>query len=253
MQSTSQVSNDKSACAGGGSASRNGKSAQPHDVDQVVRSLRLFVHPDDVTELRAIRVQQRFGRPQTVAGFFDHEHLEEMAAEALRLDGQARGIYFTLNPVHPALLARICNRVRVVGEDETTNDGNILGRRWLPIDADPRRPKDVSSTDAEKAKALEVIQDIRCHLHGLGWPSPILADSGNGYHLLYLLDQPASDGGLVEHILKALAARFDTDAVALDQKVFNPARIWKIYGTTSCKGDSTPARPHRRSRILEVP
>src|SRR5262249_12354719 len=125
--------------------------------------------------------------------------------------------------------------------------------RWLPIDADPRRPKDISSTEAEKAKALEVIQAARCHLTGLGWPSPVLADSGNGYHLLYRIDLPAGDGGLVERMLKAVAAQFDTDAVALDQKVFNPARVWKLYGTMSCKGDSTPDRPHRRSRILEVP
>src|SRR5262249_11210167 len=146
-----------------------------------------------------------------------------------------------------------CNRVRVVGEDETTNDNNILCRRWLPIDADPRRPSGISSTDAEKAKALEVVLAIRYYLNGLGWPAPILADSGNGYHLLYRLDLPVNDGGLVERTLKALAVRFDTDAVALDQKVFNPARIWKLYGTTSCKGDSTSDRPHRQSRIVEVP
>src|SRR5438132_1170184 len=116
---------------------------QIFDPGQVVNWLRLFVQPRDVTELRAIKVQQRYGRPQTVAGFFDSDHLQEMAAEAIRLDGQAKGVYFVLNQVDPALLARICNRVRVVGEDETTNDGNILCRRWLPIDADPRRPKDI--------------------------------------------------------------------------------------------------------------
>jgi len=27
--------------------------------------------------------------------------------------------------------------------------------------------------------------------------------------------------------------------------VFNPARICKLYGTLSRKGDSTPERPHR--------
>jgi hypothetical protein len=215
--------------------------------------LRLFVQPGEVTELRAIKVHQRYGRPQTIAGFFDHEHLDQMAAEALRLHNQAKGIYFVLNQVDEAMLARICNRVRVVGEDETTNDGNIVARRWLPIDADPRRPKDISSTDAEKANALEVVQAIRRHLAGAGWPMPILADSGNGYHLLHRIELPADDGGLVKRILQTLAARFDTERVAIDQRVFNPARIWKVYGTTSCKGDSTSSRPHRRSRILEVP
>ena len=43
------------------------------------------------------------------------------------------------------------------------------------------------------------------------------------------------------------------DKVHLDSSVFNPARIWKFYGTLAAKGDSIPSRPHRVSRILEIP
>jgi hypothetical protein len=32
--------------------------------------------------------------------------------------------------------------------------------------------------------------------------------------------------------------------------VFNPARIWKLYGTWARKGDDTKSRPHRLSRIF---
>jgi hypothetical protein len=226
----------------------------PIDTAQVAAWLRLFVEPGQVTELRALDVQQRWGRPQTVAGFFDHAHLEDMAVEALRLSGQAKGVYFVPNPINPELLARICNRVRVVREDETTKDAHVLCRRWLPVDADPVRVAGISSTDAEKASAFNIILNVRTYLSvGLGWPAPVLADSGNGFHLLYRIDLPADDGGLVERILKALAARFDTKDVVIDQKVFNPARIWKLFGTLSRKGDSTPDRPHRRSCILEAP
>jgi hypothetical protein len=35
--------------------------------------------------------------------------------------------------------------------------------------------------------------------------------------------------------------------------VFNPARIWKLYGTIARKGDSLPDRPHRLARVLDVP
>jgi hypothetical protein len=233
-----------------------GKASSPAgaiDARQVARWLRLFVGPGQVTELRALKVQQRWGRPRTVAGFYDHGHLDDMAAAALDLSGRAKGVYFTLNPVNPALLARICNRVREVEEDETTKDNHVVRRRWLPIDADPRRPTGISSTEAEKAKALEVVRAVREYLENRRWPAPILGDSGNGYHLLYALDLPADDGGAVARMLQALAERFDTDEVALDRKVFNPARIWKLFGTASRKGDSTPDRPHRQSRILEAP
>jgi hypothetical protein len=90
-------------------------------------------------------------------------------------------------------------------------------------------------------------------LTGEGWPEPIHADSGNGAHLLYRVDLPADDGGLIERCLKALAARFNSDMVHVDQSVHNPARIWKLYGTQAGKGDSTTDRPHRMAKIIDAP
>jgi hypothetical protein len=86
-----------------------------------------------------------------------------------------------------------------------------------------------------------------------GWPTPILADSGNGGHLLYALDLPVDDGGLVQRCLEAIAFRPDDDHVLIDQRVYNPARIWKLYGTRACKGDDAADRPHRLSQLIEVP
>ena len=85
------------------------------------------------------------------------------------------------------------------------------------------------------------------------WPEPILSDSGNGAHLLYRVEVPASDAGCVKRCLQALAFRFDNDKVKIDEAVFNPSRIWKLYGTVSRKGDDMPDRLHRLARILEAP
>lgn len=58
--------------------------------------MALFIdHPDDVAELRALHVTQRYGKPSTVAGFYDGRHLADMAAEALRLTPDAGGVYLT--------------------------------------------------------------------------------------------------------------------------------------------------------------
>ena len=57
----------------------------------------------------------------------------------------------------------------------------------------------------------------------------------------------------MDRILKALSFRFDDDAVKVDTGVKNAARITKLYGTLTCKGDATNERPHRRSRLVEVP
>jgi hypothetical protein len=221
-------------------------------IPYIVEQWRILFAPDQVMELRALDVH-RNGRPHTEAGFFDYAHLEEMAKVALTVTKCAKGVYFTLNPLNPDLLARRCNRIDWAGEGELSKDKDALCRRWLLVDADPVRDPLISATDEEKQYAWDTILAVREHLRARSWPEPLLADSGNGYHLLYRVDLPADDGGIVERILKALAAMFDSDHVRIDQKVFNPARICKLPGTIARKGDNTRQRPHRRARLLEVP
>jgi hypothetical protein len=214
---------------------------------------RLLLEPGQVVELRALAIQRGGWRPHTEAGFFDTDHLTEMAKAALLVSRSAKGVYFTLNPLHPDLLARRCNRIDWAGEGELARDKDVLRRRWLLVDADPVRDPLISATDEEKARARDTVLAVRDFLRARAWPDPVLADSGNGYHLLYRIELPADDGGLVERLLRALADRFDSDRVKIDRKVFNPARICKLPGTWARKGDDTPARPHRRARLLEVP
>jgi hypothetical protein len=50
------------------------------------------------------------------------------------------------------------------------------------IDVDPTRPSGVSANDAEKASAWEVFDAVLEDLASRGWPSPMIVDSGNGFH-----------------------------------------------------------------------
>jgi P4 family phage/plasmid primase-like protien len=165
-----------------------------------------------------------------------------------------RGLYITLNPVNPALLARSHNKFTEAKDGHTTADKDILVRRWLLVDADPKRPAGISASDEEKAKALERACTVVVNLEKAGWPQPAIADSGNGYHLLYRIDVPADDD-TVKWCLEALSQRFSDEAVSIDTTVFNPGRIVKLYGTRVEKGEHCPAlgRPHRLSRLLVVP
>jgi len=220
-----------------------------HDRDEIRRTCDLLFAPGQVAELRALdAVTREWRRPHTVSGYFDD--WDKLAAAAMSI--QARGVYVTLNPVNPALLARAHNRVRdMQAGDASTSDSDIVVRRWLPIDCDPVRPSGISATEAEHELALARAREIRAYLQAQGWPEPLLADSGNGAHLLYRVDLPVDDGGLVAGALAALAFRFTDALVVVDEKNFNPARIWKLYGTVAAKGDHTPERPHRLSRLVE--
>ncbi len=218
----------------------------------VLEALEFLVKPGTVAELRAIGADGRIS-----SGYFDDITTFADMAEHLDLSREFSGIYATLNPVNPALLARRANRVaaRLGRKDATTADADIVRRRWLPIDVDPVRPSGVSATEDEHRAACETAREIYDGLTELGWPRPVYADSGNGGHLLYRVDLPNDEAStaLVRDVLTALDARFSSDEAKVDTANFNAARIWKVYGTVGRKGDSTKDRPHRRSVIISKP
>jgi hypothetical protein len=218
--------------------------------DEIRRAVGVLA-PDGVVEVRAL------ADGATHSGYFDDYEALAQAVEALDADPAVAGIYVTLNTVNPALLARRANRIkmRLGRKDATTADADILGRRWLPVDIDPVRPSGVSSTDEEHAAALDAAGRIAAYLAEQGFGDPVRADSGNGAHLLYRIDLPNDEAAteVVKGALATLDALFSNDVITVDTANYNAARIWKLYGTMSRKGDSTPERPHRRAKILAAP
>lgn len=217
----------------------------------ILAALGVLFDPADVVELRALTTK---GRKRTDSGYFDAAHWDDLADYAMRLSETGAAVYVTLNPVDPQLLSRYSNRVEPFATC-TTTDKQVMRRRWLLIDLDPGRPSDTSATDtqleAAKIKALE----IHRYLVGIGWPEPVTALSGNGYHLLYAIDLPNDEvsTALVKAVLLALSERFDDAHTKVDRSVFNAARICKLYGTVANKGDHTAAAPWRLSCLMDTP
>lgn len=223
-----------------------------NDKENITAALKLWFQEGDVFEIRVLdAVSQEWMRPHMESGYFDYKHIPD-AAEAIGKLRSFRGAYATVNPVNPDLLARACNRLRGIKREATTADTDILSRRWLLIDCDPRRVSGVSSSDVEHEAAVTMACKIRSGLSASGWPDPILLDSGNGAQMMYRIDLPVADGGLVQRCIAGIATAGD-DKVDVDLTVFNPARIWRIPGTMNCKGDDVPTRPHRMAQILSVP
>ncbi len=222
------------------------------DQTEITRALRLWFRPGDVFEVRVLdAVTADYMRPHVESGYFDYEHIGDVPNALAKLRS-SRGVYVTLNPVNPALLARAKNRIRSAGRDPTSTDADVPRRRWLPVDCDAERPAGISSSDEEHEAALAKAREIKAGLAQLGWPDPVMIDSGNGAQLLYAVDLPARDDGLVQKCLAELATAGD-ERVKIDLSVHNPARIWRLPGTMNCKGDDTPDRPHRMAKILSIP
>jgi hypothetical protein len=218
--------------------------------EQIRLAAELIMEPGSVHELRIPKA----GREKTISGYFDDPSKLAQCAAELDARGKYAGIYITLNPCRPALLARCCNRVQSYAE-VTTSDHDVLKRSWLLIDCDPKRPSGISSTEKEHGRAIATACGVWDDLCGAGFGDPVVADSGNGCHLLYRLDlhnsQQANEK--IQRVLSVIAVHYAPDDVDIDLTVYNAARICKLYGTVARKGDSTPERPHRRSRLLEVP
>src|SRR6266481_1915337 len=218
-------------------------------IESIKGALSVLFVSGDVIELRILGT-----RFKTVSGYFND--MDALASVAEGWNGQVPAIYVTLNPIDPSLLARSVNRVTQWAKD-TTGDKHVLRRRWLPLDIDPVRPSGISSTDSEHDHAIEIAKKVARFLVDTGIPtdSIILGDSGNGAHVLLCIDLPNDEesASLVKRCIEAVALHFSDDRVSVDVSVHNAARIWKLYGTQACKGDSTTERPHRKAKLLSIP
>lgn len=226
---------------------------------------RIFVQPGEAVEVRAMGIYGKaplwYGYSKgIVGGYFDD--FEEFRRKVERLNRlKHAGIYFTLQVIDARLLGRVFNRL--IAAEKTTSDRDVLAYRWLPLDFDPVRPSGIGSSDTELQEALTArdsavnwVQDT------FDLNAPIRAMSGNGGHLLFRLPDWKNTPDtvtVIKEMLIDIAEKFSTPSVNLDLAVYNPGRIWKVYGTTARKGDQIPAgpgreaRPHRRAIIDVLP
>ena len=209
--------------------------------------LDLIHEPGEVFEVRIPKT-----KAGTISGYFNDT--TKAAALIARENGKHQAIYATVNPVNPMLLARNENKLEF-GSQTTSNDADIIRRRWFLLDFDPVRPAGISSTDGELALSLDTANQVIEWLSSIGWPEPLVAESGNGIHVMYRVDEPADDASRIdfEYASKMLSSIFSNDKVAVDTTSFNASRVWKIYGTISAKGSSTVDRPHRVAQLIRSP
>ena len=221
-------------------------------IAEIRQSLELLHESGDVFEIRALGVKS--GRYENVvSGYYDHSHLDKAARDIAVLDRhrKPRGIYTTINPVNPALLARACNRL-IERPKATTSDSDIIRRRWLPFDIDPARPSGIAATDDEVDLAVSLAGDIEDILRSMGWSYPLYVSSGNGMYMLYRVDLPNDAEALatVNKIYTVVNHRLGNIDLSkphaeIDSTVGNAARILRTGGTVNRKGDEIPERPWR--------
>ena len=155
----------------------------------------------------------------------------QTAINLLIEDVEYRAVFFSLNTCPRVPDGFIANRF--YRASARFRKADYARRQLLLVDCDPRREADTSSTDAQKAAAQRQALAIREFLRNLGFPEPVLADSGNGYHLLHSIDEPNDEATetLIRNFLAGSAAKFSDEDSNVDTGNFEANRACKLYST----------------------
>lgn len=207
----------------------------------------IFKSPNELVEIRVIPPTK--GMPYS--GYFTD--VDTLLNEVKRYERY--NIYFTLNAINQACYSREQHDKISERAKSATSDNDIIARQWCLIDVDVDKPSDTNSTDEEKKQATEVVNKIYSFLRDEGFETPVVADSANGYHLLYKIAMMnnAENTDIIKRFLQVIDMYFSTEKVKVDCTTFNPSRVCKLYGTFSRKGADTADRPQRISGFVKVP
>lgn len=226
---------------------------------EVRKAISVLIGPGEVFECRIVGESK-----QQPSGYFSDTNTFVECLKKQNLKNA--NVYIVLNKLKKECYGREQRNCFLAGK-VTASDNDILTREWILIDLDPERPRATSATDTQVLSAKKKATDVYKYLKNQGFPDPVIAFSGNGYHLLYKVSMLNSkeNKDLVERFLKAMDGLFSDEAnkcrtvddedesVMIDKSVFNAGRICKLYGTMAQKGANTELQPHRMSKITYVP
>lgn len=223
------------------------------EINEIRRTLDLFRTDNGLIEMRIFNTMNK---TEIYSGIFDND--ESLISEVMKFDRDNYNIYFVFNELKNAL-SGLPQLNKMIRGAKTVQDKDIKYRRWLLVDVDPIREggvTDVASTDAEMESARLIALDVRKFLRENGFKQPVVCRSGNGFHLMFKLNNMECNDETDKAItdtLKYVSMIFSNDKADCDIKVGNRARLTKFYSSVSRKGGNTLERPHRKSEIVVIP
>lgn len=215
--------------------------------EQIYKWWSIFHNEGEITEIRS------FGGT-TFSGYY--KDIDNAIRDIEMLESKPdQQIYFITNAIREDCYGRAQRERLIMKPKNTTNDEEIVGRKWIMIDLDPKRASGVNSSNQELEYAHKKAVAVYKFLRDNGFNDPVVCMSGNGYHLMYACRIGVSQETdlLIERFINALAMLFTDEHVDVDKKCKNRARLSKVYGTTAKKGANSDDRPWRTSYIVKAP
>ncbi len=239
------------------------------NAEDIHATYKLLAHQSPL-ELRALKVHAN-GRTACIRNCLIHSS-EQLVKVCGEYDGVAN-LYVGLRE----------RRIRFAPQHgSSAKKQDIAAVTTLVIDIDPVRPGGLekqATTEAELNAAIAEAQYQRDLIAKRGCVPPLLAMSGNGCQLWFVIPRyelpdsgwyairknPKTGEEFLTHTFESRLKIFEEEVrsslskegqgrVKVDS-IYDLPRIIKVIGTTSVKGDATkyPDRPHRVSRWLDTP
>ena len=117
----------------------------------------------------------------------------------------------------------------------------------------------VNASEEERNSLRKVADEVNKWVSGILGAHPLVADSGNGFHLCWHLRPNAFTDAIApnednkttyKECLLAIKQRFDSESVEIDASLSEPEQIIRLWGTRNRRDPQTPGRPHRQSTII---
>lgn len=200
-----------------------------------------------------VRVLPHSDLKYPVSGYFDNA--DDLINQIKKNHYESIQLFMTLNEIDSDAECIISHNIFGKG-NKAVSGKYIMNYTCIHIDADPEKD-DVHSqaTEQESEFAKEKINQVYKYLTEQGFPEGIIAFSGNGYNIDYYVNfsNTKENKSIVKQFLDNLSRLFSDDKVKIDVTTFNPSRIIKLFGCISAKGQNTPERPYRLTKIISVP
>jgi hypothetical protein len=206
--------------------------------EEIKRTLSLLLEPGQVIGVSGIRLNDTMSKK-----FLPDIDKAAAVIEKADVSRNFKGIYVTL---------------QVLKEGSTSDKRkDVASYVHLMIDFD-RKKKNGNASDEERSAIEEAMQEARKWLSGILESEPLVADTGNGFHLIFKLQPFAADEramALLRECILAVKAKLEEPGLNLevDTSVAEPEQLTRCYGTWNRKYPETPGRPQRQSKILSAP
>jgi archaellum biogenesis ATPase FlaH len=202
-------------------------------------------------QLTEIRMISNDGK--TASGIFDNIDTLINAITPFTNDWN---IYYTMNRLPDDARGLPQYNKVIVRPKQTCNDNTMVARDWVCIDLDSVRLSGTNATDEQLQHTYKKTNEIYKYLLSIGINRPCVLSSGNGTHtyMKCAMLNNEKNTKLVKRFLHALAMMFTDEHTDVDVSIHNCARIMRLPGSYSCKGNTLdPTRPQRPCKFVKIP